>query len=247
MNLELSGVRLSLGKFTLDIPDLSVSGNTVGIAGPNGSGKSTFLKLIDGLIGPESGTVTVNGNNVLRMPPMQRARLISYLPQEIPTPFAFRAIDVVKLSGYSAEENESRALECMEMLEIDHLACRDFNSLSGGEKRLAMLAGMIYQNSDIILMDEPETYLDVKHKVMLRRAVRKLASEGKSFITVIHDLDGLSRSTEMAILMKNGKVMHHGQTPDVVNEKNLAEIFSVKFLKDVNSVENRYVALDETE
>lgn len=244
MSLELSNVSLRLGKFRLQIPEISVEAGTIGISGPNGSGKSTLLRLINALIIPDEGTITINGYDVGSLSPLRRARLISYLPQETPSPFAFRAIDVVKLSGYSREEDENRAMECMEMMEVQHLAGRDFNSLSGGERRLVLLAGLIYQNSDIILLDEPETYLDVKHKIILRKAMNRLRNEGKSLITVLHDLDGLSRDNEVSMLMKGGSIVHYGPTSAIINEENLKDTFSVRFLRDVDSMEKRYIAFE---
>lgn len=245
MNLELKNITVMLGKFRLSIPEMSISSNTVGISGPNGSGKSTLLRLINGLIVPNEGTVRINGIDIHSLPPLKRARLISYLPQETPSPFAFRALDVVKLSGYSNDEDEKRALDCMEMLEVKHLAGRNFNSLSGGEKRLVMLSGQIYQDSDIVLLDEPETYLDIKHRLILRRAVNSMIDSGKSVITVLHSLEGLSKNNDVTVLMREGNVIHFGPTSDVINEDNLRDTFSVGFLKDMNSMEERYIAFEE--
>lgn len=246
MNLEIRNLILRLGNFSLEIPDLSISGSTIAISGPNGSGKSTLLRIIDGLLAAPAGTVKVNGTEISEIMPAKRARLLSYLPQEIPSPFAFRAIDVVKLSGYSRDEDEDAAIECMHLLEIDGLANRNFNNLSGGEKRLTMLAGLIYQDSEVILMDEPETYLDIKHKVILRKAMKELVKKGKSVITVIHDLDELSSSAEQTVLMRDGRVLHYGLTGEVINEKNLGETFSVKFLKGVKTDEKRFVAMEDS-
>lgn len=244
MNLDLKNVVVKRGKFTLQIPDMHISAGTVGISGPNGSGKSTLLRLLDGLIRPAEGSILINGKNIHEMQPSERSRLISYLPQEIPSPFAFRALEVVKLSGYSRHSGKNDALECMKMLEIDHLSGRNFNTLSGGEKRLTMLAGLIYQDSEIILMDEPETYLDVKHRVMLRKAVKTLISQGKSIVTVIHDLSRLTESFDFIMLMKEGKIIHSGRSEDAVNVETLSDTFSVKFLK-IEGEENRFVAMDE--
>lgn len=244
-SLELENVEVEFGSFRLSVPRLSFTGSVTGIGGPNGSGKSTLLRIMDGLLKPQRGEARIDGREVSVIKPLERARMISYLPQEIPSPFAFRAIDVVKLAGYSTEENEDRAVQCMERLEIENLAGRNFNSLSGGEKRLTMLAGIMYQNSDIILMDEPETYLDIKHRVILRRAIREFSVEGKKLVLVLHDIDALARLTDETILMKGGRVVYSGPTSATVNEKTLTDVFSVRFIRDSGPGSGRYVAEEQ--
>lgn len=245
MRIKFENVKLRLGSFVLDVKDLEVDGNVVGILGPNGSGKSSLLKLMDGLIKPTSGHIYLDGNDVSSLDPKRKANRISYLPQEIPAPFAFRAIDVVKLAGFSREENHEEALSCMEELHIGELANRNFNSLSGGEKRLIMLAGTMYQNSDIVLLDEPETYLDIRHRVILKRTIKNLSAHGKSVIIVQHDLDGIARLTDKTLLILNGQILHYGDTSTVMNEKNLSQVFSVRFSKDTDSTGGSFRAEEE--
>lgn len=247
MKVDINNLEIKLGSFRSEIDHLSMEDGVWGIAGPNGSGKTSLVKAIDGLIEPVNGNITVNGRNVQEMTYRERARIISYLPQEIVNPFNFRVSDVVKLSGYSGDGNDGRVAEALDMVGILNLMNREFSTLSGGEKRLVMLAGTIYQDSSLIIMDEPETFLDVKHKHILKKVVRKLTKKGKMIIVVLHDIESIISMTNCTVLMSHGKVVDTGFTSNIVNEKNLETVFGVKFIKDDSSQMIRFLEYDDDE
>ncbi len=245
MKVEINNLEIRLGSFRSSINHLSMENGVWGIAGPNGSGKTSLVKVIDGLIEPVSGNVNIDGKNVQEMNYRERAKIISYLPQEIANPFNFRVSDVVKLSGYSGDGNEGRVADALEMVGIPDLKDREFSTLSGGEKRLVMLAGTIYQNSSLIIMDEPETFLDIKHKHILKKVVRKLSRNGKMILVVLHDIESIVSMTDSTVLLSQGQVVDSGTTGSVINEKNLETVFGIRFIKDSSSQTARFIEYDD--
>jgi len=229
MKIEFNNLQFNNGRFSLEIESMNLRSRVIGILGPNGAGKSTLLKLIDGILHPSKGSLKINGYEISKLEPRRRARLVSYLPQEIPNPFVFKAIDVVRIYGYSNHGSDELAFNALKSLGISDLAFVDFNHMSGGERRLVMLAGLIYQNSNLILMDEPESFLDIAHKVILREAIKSLVRDGKQIIIVLHDIGDLIRLTDEIVMMKKGRVLYHGSTHEVINERTLSDIFSLPF------------------
>ena len=229
------------------IKDLSLEiskGGFTAIAGPNGAGKSTLLKyLIRELRCPE-GTALLFDRDVNSLKQKELAKLISFQGQYVPKADDFTVRELVALGrfaygdvGASNEEVEN----ALALTGISHLSEKYITRISGGEFQLAMLARTICQNAGILALDEPVNNLDPRHQIMLLDLLTTLASEGKTIICVLHDLNAILRSCTNCVLMKDGKVFAHGQTKTVLTQENIKAVYGV----DVQIIEkdNRSVIL----
>ncbi len=230
MQIEISDLKYEQRKFRLGPLSFSISkGNILGIGGPNGSGKTTFLRVLLGLLRPLSGNVQIDGMDISTMKRRDVARKIAYLPQNLFAPLSLSVQDVLLASQYSVSEKPSLLDKLLTEYSIADLKNRDFNSLSGGEKRIVMLAGAISQGSEIIVMDEPDTFLDIDKELFLYDKIRELSDAGRTMIIVFHDLNKLLRLCDTVLLLKNGQQAAFGDRKDVLRPDVLEKIFRARF------------------
>ncbi len=230
MAIELSDLKFRNGAFTLRIPELQIkSGKITGIIGKNGSGKSTMLKLITGALRPGEGEIRIDTKNVRDYSFRELARKVSFVQQEIVDPLVFTVREVMDVSGYSRENNQVEMIDALRSLGIESLVSRRFSELSGGERRLVSVAASIYQNSEIMLLDEPTTFLDVDKQMVVHQALQGLKEQGKTVIVVLHDINTINKISDESILMKAGEVMESGETNSVMTPETLKRCFDVDF------------------
>ena len=203
----------------------------VGIVGPNGSGKTTLLRCLAGLLKPLRGRITVNGIDLLSLSEKARARIVSYVPQRDPV-CGLRLIEYVSMGLlphglYGSRESEERALECLKMLGIDHLAERRLNEVSGGELRLASIARAIAQNTPIILLDEPLESLDPANRTRVANIIKKLRDEGRTLILTIHSVTEALPLCDLVMGLKSGELVFLKDSKSVT-ENDLKAVYGVK-------------------
>ena len=228
--IEASALEYSVNRFHLGPVSLSVKGGEVlGIGGPNGSGKSTLLKVMLRLIRPTRGRITIEGEDIENMTQHDLSRKLAYLPQNLFSPLNLSVQDVLLASQYSLERKSNRLDAIINRYGIEDLKHRDFNSLSGGEKRLVMLIGAINQDSDAILMDEPDTFLDVDKEIQVMEEIRNVRDSGRSVIVILHDLNKLAKICDNVIMLKSGKVIAYGPTDEVLVPETLEKMYSASF------------------
>ena len=189
MRLEVKNVSFSppTGKFSLQNISFSVkTGSVFGIGGENGSGKSSLLKILFKHYQHTTGSIFIDGVDILNLKQRELARIIAYVPQETPLPMNMKVRDILEIASYSIGNNRGTIDYAIALCGIKDFEDRDFSSLSGGEKRLVMFAAAIVQNSEIILMDEPTTFLDVEKKMRVLSIIHKLRDSGKTLIGVFH-------------------------------------------------------------
>jgi ABC-type cobalamin/Fe3+-siderophores transport system ATPase subunit len=235
--IKLKKISAGYGKDTIlkDLDCSFIEGEITSIIGMNGCGKSTLLKVISGLIQPVSGEIEVQGKNLLSLTDKDRAKLISYLPQSRNTP-AISAERMV-LHGrfpylsyprrYSSKD-KNIAMTAMERVGILGLKDKNMSELSGGERQKVYIAMALTQDTRIILLDEPTTFLDITYQLELLKLLTELRNEGKTVITVIHDLSLALRYSNKIIVMKEGRVKYSSTPSEVYNSGILEEVFHVK-------------------
>lgn len=210
------------------------SGQLTAVIGPNGCGKSTLMKCMAGLLKPSAGTVRLDGRDFGSLSEKERARLIAYMPQSRIAP----DISVRQLAAHgryphlkwgrnpSQTDREiiGRALERTGMLP---LADRLVSRISGGERQRAYLAMMLAQQTPVMLLDEPTTYLDLSGQFSLMELLRGLCLEGRSAVAVLHDLSLALEYADRILLMQDGRLAAEGTPEEVFASGKLQQVFGV--------------------
>lgn len=217
--------RFSLGPIHTKIPEKKI---TV-IMGKNGSGKSTTIRLMHGDLKPAAGRVVLDGKDVFRIRPVDLARNMSLVTQEIHDPLSFTVKDVMSVSGYARDLDETAMLEALEIFGLTSFLYSSFNSLSGGERRLVTIAASVYQGSDIIIMDEPTNFLDVDNQMLVYEVLNELRKKGKTIVLAMHDISAVSAISDYVIMLKKGELVDQGPTAGTLTVENLRRVFNVPF------------------
>jgi len=209
----------------------------VSIIGPNGSGKSTILKAIGRLLKPERGVVLLDGKNIHSLPTKEVARRMAILPQGPQVPDDITVRDLVSY-GRSPHQNfwnrgDSNDKDIIDQAirdtHLEELSFRPVHTLSGGERQRAWIAMALAQKPEIMLLDEPTTFLDIHHQIEIMELLSRLCKElGLIVIIVIHDLNHAVRYSHRIIAVKNGKIFKDGLPSEVITEEILSDVFHIK-------------------
>lgn len=228
------------GRSVLRQVSLEVRGGEVlALVGPNGVGKSTLINAACGLLPVLAGQVLVDGDDLSRMSPPERARLVAVVPQGTSLPPAFTAFDVV-LSGRTpylgwldrvGKADEQASLMAMVRTGTFDLARRRVGELSGGERQRVLIARALAQSAPVLLLDEPTAHLDLRHQDNVLSMVRALAVErGLAVMMSLHDLNLVARFADRVVLLSNGGVRSIGLPQHVLTPDELASVYGVKML-----------------
>ncbi|MFJ6213284.1 ABC transporter ATP-binding protein [Streptomyces sp. NPDC092296] len=236
--LSAGGLRLGydqrevVGGVTLDIPP----GRVTMIVGPNACGKSTLLRGLARLLPPRSGEVLLDGRDIHRMPTKEVAARLGILPQTPVAPDGIRVSDLVGRGRYphqgwfrrwTAEDDEIVA-EALTATDTLDLAARTVDELSGGQRQRVWIAVALAQRTELLLLDEPTTYLDLPHQVEVLDLLTDLNRDrGTTVVTVLHDLNLACRYGDHLIAMKDGRIAAEGLPAEVVTEESVREIFGM--------------------
>ena len=205
-------------------------GGFIAIAGPNGAGKSTLLKhLIKELKSPDK-TVFIMENDINSMRQREIAKLISFQSQYNPKGDEFTVREAVALGRFTYGDvgsSDQKVQQALEITGISHLADKYITRISGGEFQLAMLARTICQDTEILALDEPVNNLDPRHQKMLLTLLGKLATEGKTIICVLHDLNAILWNCSKCILLDKGSVFAYGETKSVLTAENIKSVYGI--------------------
>ncbi len=195
------------------------SGRIAAIVGPNGAGKSTLLRVLSGLLRPVTGTVMLNDKPLHGLHAIDRARLIAFLPQIINPAFALKVSEVVSMGRYphmgafaTLSPHDRNVVErCLHDTETYELRSRDFMTLSGGERQRVLVASILAQEPELLLLDEPTSALDLHHAHEVFVLLRRLAGDGYGIAVVTHDLNLAARFCDHLLLMSQ---THQGLLAD---------------------------------
>lgn len=236
--------------WTVDHVSFTVAcGAVVGIVGPNGSGKSSLLKLLAGLLRPESGTIRLAGQIVDDLTPLAIAKTLAMVPQEQAQVFPFTVAETVLMGrfphrqtgwwslGIEAERGEDLAAAHRAMVETDvvDLADRSLSELSGGERQRVMIARALAQEPRILLLDEPMAFLDLNHQIELCALIQRLAKERLlTVVLVSHDLNVASLLCDRVIMVKDGEIVSQGTPAETINPEVLRAVYGCDVIVDTH-------------
>ncbi|WP_414636497.1 ABC transporter ATP-binding protein [Actinophytocola sp.] len=239
--IELRAEHLRLAyddRVVVDDLDLLVPpGRITVIVGANACGKSTLLRALARLLSPQAGTVYLDGRPVHSTPTRQVARQLGILPQSPVAPDGLTVIDLVTRgraphqSWWRQWSSEDAAVvtEALRATELTDLADRPVDELSGGQRQRAWIAMAIAQETPVLLLDEPTTFLDLAHQIdVLDLVVDLNRREGRTIVMVLHDLNQACRYADHVIAMKAGRIVAEGPPTTVVTPELVEDVFDVR-------------------
>ncbi|HEV8343536.1 MAG TPA: heme ABC transporter ATP-binding protein [Candidatus Binatia bacterium] len=211
-------------------------GSMLGIVGPNGSGKTTLLKILSAVL-TGSGEVKLNGRYIRSYGRRELSKLFAVVPQESQISFPYSVAEIVLMGRAShhhplaleAEKDLEVARKSMELTEILSLADRYLHELSGGEKQRVMIARALAQEPEMLLLDEPSAFLDLKHQVQVFELVRRLNREqGLTVVAALHDLNLAALFFSRLVMLRDGRVYRDGTPAAVLTEEVIEEIYGIR-------------------
>ncbi|RJL32418.1 ABC transporter ATP-binding protein [Bailinhaonella thermotolerans] len=225
------GERLIVDGLDLDVAD----GSVTAVIGPNGCGKSTLLRALGRLLAPRGGHVLLDGKRIDKTPTREVAKVLGVLPQAPTAPEGLTVADLVTRGRHPhqswyrqwSSDDESAVTEALTMTGMLDLADRDLDELSGGQRQRAWISMALAQGTDLLLLDEPTTYLDLAHQVEVLDLVRSLHTHGRTIVMVLHDLNLAARYADRLVAMKSGRIIAQGAPAEVLTEELLEEVFGL--------------------
>jgi iron complex transport system ATP-binding protein len=212
-------------------------GSFTAIVGPNGCGKSTLLRALGRLLRPVSGRVLLDGRAIARTPTREVARVLGLLPQTPVAPEGLTVGDLVARGRHPhqswlrqwSRDDEAAVAEALTWTDMADLADRPVDQLSGGQRQRAWISMALAQGTDLLLLDEPTTYLDLSHQIDVLELVARLHAErGRTVVVVLHDLNLAARYAQRLVAMDDGALVASGTPEEVLTERLLADVFDLE-------------------
>jgi len=212
-------------------------GTFLAVIGPNGAGKTTLLNLLCGLLAPQAGSVKVYGDDIKSYSFRKLAHKIAVVRQEFVPVFDFTVEDVVTMAripylgtfGFEGKTDRESVTEALEITGMAAFASRTLAHLSGGERQRVFIARALAQNTPVLLLDEPTSFLDIKYQVGIYDLLRKMRLEkGKTIVAVTHDINLASQYCDEVLLLGTDNSFYIGKPEEVFSQERIEEVFGVK-------------------
>ena len=204
------------------------------IVGPNGAGKSTLMSVLSGFRDNYEGRCAFRDVEIRDWKKRDLGRQMTFIPQMIRLEFPFTAEQVVFMGRtphchglFESQDDREAVRKAMEITETTAFAHREFRELSGGERQRVVLAGALAQEPKVLLLDEPTTFLDLKHQISTYSLLRRLARDGIAVIAVTHDLNLAATYADRIVVMNQGRIAADGEPAHVLTSAMLKEVFEV--------------------
>ena len=222
------------------LKDLSfevTQGTFLAIIGPNGVGKTTLLNLLCGLLKPKAGSIEIDAAHIESYSVKKLAQKIAVVRQEFVPVFDFTVAEMVSMArtpylgtfGFESKTDKQFVAEALEMTDTSQFASRPLAELSGGERQRVFIARALAQNTPILLLDEPTSFLDLKHQVGIYDLLKAAQLEkGKTVVAVTHDINLAAQYADVVLLLEARSGYHHGQANQVFSTKQIEKVFGVR-------------------
>ncbi len=227
------------GKTILEQVSFSMeAGEYVSVIGPNGAGKTSLIKCLCGIHPIKNGTVHIMGHNAANISSRERARLLSYVPQAEGKVFPFTVEEFVLLGRYPhlspfttvSAADHAAVDSALEKTGTGALRHRKLGTLSGGERQMVFIAAALAQEAEILILDEPATFLDYRHQTEVFSLMRQLNRDyGHSILTVSHNINTAARCSSRILAIKDGTNVFYGRPEELMNPERLETIFDTTF------------------
>ena len=236
--LQACGLTWTVAHTTIvDSLDLAVErGELVGVIGPNGAGKTTLLRLLAGLLTPTAGEVLLDGREIGGMESRRRARLVSFMTQDMSQVFPFTVMEILLMGRYphlgrfqkEGTDDRERARRMLSYVGLTAMVDRAFSGLSGGERQLVLFAKALVQDTDGLLLDEPSSSLDILHQDRIFSMTQELAREGRAVVASLHNLSVAAQYCSRLVLMEKGRIACDGRPEQVLKPEILDEVYGIR-------------------
>jgi len=236
--IHVDNLSLSYDRDTIVVRDLNLRfrrGTITALVGPNGCGKSTLLRGLSCLLRPGAGSVYLDGRDIHAMKAKDLARQIGILPQSPTAPEGLTVHELVAQGRYPhqnwfqqwSREDERIVQEALEATSLVWFADRPVDTLSGGQRQRAWIAITLAQQTDVLLLDEPTTYLDLAYQMEVLDLLADLNAAGRTIIMVLHDLNQAARYADTLVALRDGQIVAQGTPEQVVTSDHILRIFGL--------------------
>lgn len=236
IDFEHVGFSYSRGRTILEDVSFGLDrGECVCLLGPNGAGKTTLLKCLLAHLRPQRGRVTLDGRDLRQIPARERARHIAYVAQAAQLAFPYSVEEVIlmgriahmRLGAAPSRQDHRLAGDVMERLGISEMAGKNFQTLSGGERQMALFGRALAQQAEYLILDEPTAALDFSNQVRVLGTIRRLAREGYGILMTTHFPDHAFLACSRAVLLRDGHVLADGPPEKAVTSESLTRLYHV--------------------
>jgi iron complex transport system ATP-binding protein len=213
-------------------------GEIVGVIGPNGAGKTTLLRLLGGLLAPSEGRVAVDEQDLAGLDARLRATKLAFMSQEIGQEFPFSVMEILLMGRYphlgrferesAGDRDEARRI--LSYVGLSGLEDRNFSELSGGERQLVLFAKALVQDTEVLLLDEPSSSLDIRHQDRIFSMAQELAREKRAVVASVHNLGVAAQYCSRLVLLSQGRVAADGRPEEVLRSEVLDRVYGVRTL-----------------
>ncbi|WP_119696277.1 ABC transporter ATP-binding protein [Microbacterium halotolerans] len=205
------------------------------IIGPNASGKSTLLRALSGLLKPTAGSVVLDGADIAKLSPKRIAARIGLLPQSSSAPDGITVAELVSRGRFAHQRmlrqwspaDEAAVAEALNETATRELSARRVDELSGGQRQRVWIAMVLAQQTPMILLDEPTTFLDVAHQIDVLNLLHRLNSSGRTVVAVLHDLNQAARYASHIVAMADGRIVAQGSPGETITSQLVHDVFSL--------------------
>ncbi len=237
--VEIHSLRVSFAEQTI-LRDLNFTisrGEVLTILGANGCGKSTLLRTLSGMLVGDRGEVLLEGKPVGSYAQQELARKLAFLPQTTEVPTDLMVEEWVHCGRYpyqkwwkpASEEDHQVVQQCLQDMRVEHLRHRQVRSLSGGERQRVRIAMALAQEPELLVLDEPTTYLDLCHQLEVMELLRRINRlQAITVVMVLHDINHAARYSDRLLVIHQGNLYAHGTPEEVVTKQMMQDVYSIQ-------------------